>query len=154
MVLSKALSVTRRSLIPLACLCVLSACSTYNSTGRTIAGALTPYRIDIVQGNVVSSEAAAQLKVGMEREQVRYWLGTPLLADMFHDNRWDYVFTFKRGGSDVVQQRRYSVYFENNKLVKFGGDPLPSEYELVAEIDGLKAPKKTDVTVSTPAEKK
>ncbi len=116
-----------------------AACSTYDSTSRTIANAITPYRINIVQGNFVSREAASQLREGMTREQVKFLLGTPLLTDVFHGNRWDYVFSFRRGNTPVVQQRRYTVFFDGDKLVKFGGDELPSEYELIAEIDGMKA---------------
>lgn len=115
-----------------------AACSTYDSTSRKIASAITPYRINIVQGNFVSREAAAQLREGMTRDQVRFLLGTPLLTDVFHANRWDYVFSFKRGNTQVVQQRRFTVFFENDRLVRFTGDELPSEYELIAEIDGIK----------------
>ncbi|KWR75669.1 outer membrane protein assembly factor BamE [Cupriavidus sp. IDO] len=114
------------------------ACSTYDSTSRKVANAITPYRINIVQGNFVSREAASQLREGMTRDQVKFLLGTPLLTDVFHANRWDYVFSFRRGNTPVVQQRRYTVFFEGDKLVKFGGDELPSEYELIAEIDGMK----------------
>lgn len=116
-----------------------AACSTYDNTSRKVANAITPYRINIVQGNFVSREAAAQLREGMTRDQVKFLLGTPLLTDVFHGNRWDYVFSFRRGNTPVVQQRRYTVFFDNDKLVKFGGDELPSEYELIAEIDGMKA---------------
>ncbi|MCY0856579.1 outer membrane protein assembly factor BamE [Cupriavidus sp. D39] len=116
-----------------------AACSTYDNTSRKVANAITPYRINIVQGNFVSREAAAQLREGMTREQVKFLLGTPLLADVFHGNRWDYVFSFRRGNTPVVQQRRYTVFFDGDKLTKFGGDELPSEYELIAEIDGMKA---------------
>ncbi|MGO4153609.1 outer membrane protein assembly factor BamE [Cupriavidus sp. YAF13] len=116
-----------------------AACSTYDNTSRKVANAITPYRINIVQGNFVSREAAAQLREGMTREQVKFLLGTPLLADVFHGNRWDYVFSFRRGNTPVVQQRRYTVFFDGDKLAKFGGDELPSEYELIAEIDGMKA---------------
>ncbi|EHP43378.1 outer membrane lipoprotein, smpa/omla family [Cupriavidus basilensis OR16] len=116
-----------------------AACSAYDNTSRKVANAITPYRINIVQGNFVSREAAAQLREGMTREQVKFLLGTPLLADVFHGNRWDYVFSFRRGNTPVVQQRRYTVFFDGDKLVKFGGDELPSEYELIAEIDGMKA---------------
>lgn len=115
------------------------ACSAYDSTSRKVADAITPYRINIVQGNFVSREAASQLREGMTRDQVRFLLGTPLLTDVFHGNRWDYVFSFRRGSTPVVQQRRYTVFFDGDKLVKFGGDELPSEYELIAEIDGMKA---------------
>jgi len=117
---------------------LVGACSTYDSTSRKVANAITPYRINIVQGNFVSREAAAQLHEGMTRDQVKFLLGTPLLTDVFHANRWDYVFSFRRGNTPVVQQRRYTVIFDGDKLVKFGGDELPSEYELIAEIDGMK----------------
>lgn len=101
--------------------------------------AITPYRINIVQGNFVSKEAYDQLKPGMTRNQVRLLLGTPLLTDMFHDNRWDYVFYFKRGSTSVVQERRLSVYFDGDHLARWtGGENLPSEQELVREIDGQK----------------
>lgn len=123
----------------LAAAVLAGACSAYDSTSRKVADAITPYRINIVQGNFVSREAASQLREGMTRDQVRFLLGTPLLTDVFHANRWDYVFSFRRGSTPVVQQRRYTVFFEGDKLVKFGGDELPSEYELIAEIDGMKA---------------
>ena len=116
-----------------------AACSTYDSTSRKIAGAITPYRINIVQGNFVSREAAAQLKEGMTRDQVKFLLGTPLLTDVFHADRWDYVFSFRRGSTPVVQERRFTVFFQDGKLVKWQGEELPSEYELIAEIDGMKS---------------
>ncbi|AOY92755.1 outer membrane protein assembly factor BamE [Cupriavidus sp. USMAA2-4] len=117
---------------------LLAACSTYDTTSRKLTNLITPYRINIVQGNFVSREAAAQLHEGMTRDQVKFLLGTPLLTDVFHTDRWDYVFSFRRGNTPVVQQRRYTVFFDGDKLVKFGGDDLPSEYELIAEIDGMK----------------
>lgn len=135
-----------------ACALLLGACSTYNSTSRSIASSITPYRIDIVQGNFVSREAVSQLREGMTREQVRFLLGTPLLNDVFHANQWDYVFAFRRGSSEVVQQRRYTVHFDGDRLVKFGGDELPSEYELIAEIDGIKRdPDKLKTRQAAPA---
>ncbi|MBY4949325.1 outer membrane protein assembly factor BamE [Cupriavidus respiraculi] len=115
-----------------------AACSTYDSTSRKLVNAITPYRINIVQGNFVSREAASQLRPGMSREQVKFLLGTPLLTDVFHANRWDYVFSFRRGDTPVVQQRRFTVFFDGDSLARFGGDELPSEYELIAEIDGMK----------------
>jgi outer membrane protein assembly factor BamE len=129
---------------------VLAGCSTYDSTSRKIANAITPYRIDIVQGNFVSREAAAQLREGMTRDQVRFILGTPLLNDIFHANQWDYVFAFRRGSSLVVQQRRYTVQFDGDRLVKFGGDDLPSEYELIAEIDGIRKPGEKKAAAPAP----
>ncbi|MFK0379434.1 outer membrane protein assembly factor BamE [Pandoraea sp. NPDC090278] len=104
-----------------------------------VIGVVTPYRINIVQGNFVSKEAYEQLKAGMTRDQVRQLLGTPLLADIFHANRWDYVFYFKRGNASVVQERHLKVYFEGDTLARWeGGENLPTEYQLVQEIDGQK----------------
>lgn len=118
---------------------MLAGCSTYDSVTDRVVGVVTPYRINIVQGNFVSKEAYDQLKPGMTRDQVRQLLGTPLLTDMFHANRWDYVFYFKRGNASVVQERHLIVYFDADALSKWeGGENLPSEYTLVQEIDGQK----------------
>ncbi len=137
-------SATRPALVSslLAAALLAGACSAYDSTSRKVADAITPYRINIVQGNFVSREAATQLREGMTRDQVRFLLGTPLLQDVFHANRWDYFFSFRRGSTPVVQSRKFTVFFEEDKLVKWQGDELPSEYELIAEIDGMKAAQK------------
>ena len=63
-------------------------------------GVVTPYKVEVVQGNFVSKEQVEQLKPGMSRQQVRELLGTSLLTDVFHANRWDYVFTIRRQGTD------------------------------------------------------
>jgi outer membrane protein assembly factor BamE len=123
----------------LAAALLAGACSAYDSTSRKVAEAITPYRINIVQGNFVSREAASQLREGMTRDQVRFLLGTPLLQDVFHANRWDYYFSFRRGSTPVVQSRKFTVFFDGDTLTKWQGDELPSEYELIAEIDGMKA---------------
>jgi outer membrane protein assembly factor BamE len=79
----------------------------------------------------------------MSRDQVRTLLGTPLLADMFHADRWDYVFYFKRGNTSVVQQRDFVVNFAGERVASWsGGEDLPSNLELLAEIDGDKRGKK------------
>ncbi len=82
------------------------------------------YRLDVRQGNFVTQEMVSQLKVGQTREQVRFVLGTPLLTDPFHDSRWDYVYRYDNGKGDV-QQRRLSVYFDNNTLARVAGDVAP-----------------------------
>ncbi len=84
----------RGTLIAAAMMTVLAGCSTYDNLTQRFAQRITPYRITIVQGNFVSQEAASQMKVGMTRDQVKLLLGTPLLADMFHADRWDYIFYF------------------------------------------------------------
>lgn len=99
---------------------------------------ITPYRIDILQGNFVSKEQAAALKLGMTQDAVRNILGTPLLTDPFHASRWDYVFSI-RPGNRPVEQKRLTVYFDkDSKLAKIEGDALPSEEEFVARIDDLR----------------
>jgi outer membrane protein assembly factor BamE len=102
-----------------------------------------PYVPDIVQGNFISSEQYAKLEVGMSREQVRQILGTPLLASYFHANRWDYVFEFKRLGEKISKERRVTVFFDGDKVTKFQGDALPTEVELVAEIDNYAKHKRS-----------
>ncbi|CAH2774307.1 MAG: Outer membrane beta-barrel assembly protein BamE [uncultured Caballeronia sp.] len=121
---------------------LLASCSAYDSVTQKIAQSITPYRITVVQGNFVSAEAAAQMQVGMSRDQVKQLLGTPLLTDMFHADRWDYVFYFKRGSTSIVQQRDFVVNFASDRVVSWsGGENLPSNLELLAEIDGDKGVK-------------
>lgn len=131
----------------------LAGCSTYDSVTDKVIGVVTPYRINIVQGNFVSKEAYEQLKAGMTRDQVRQLLGTPLLTDIFHANRWDYVFYFKRGNASVVQERHLKVYFDGDTLARWeGGENLPTEYQLVREIDGQKGKTvKTDASAPSTA---
>jgi outer membrane protein assembly factor BamE len=84
-------------------------------------GMLEPYRIDIQQGNFVSQEMVAQLKPGMTKEQVRFVLGTPLVNDVFHPDRWDYVYSIDKRGSPR-EQRHLAVFFEGGKLARLDGD--------------------------------
>jgi outer membrane protein assembly factor BamE len=87
---------------------------------------ITPYRMVIQQGNFISQEMVSQLKPGMTREQVRFILGTPLVADIFHADRWDYVF-FRETADGKKEQRNLSVVFEKDKLARVLGDLLPSD---------------------------
>jgi outer membrane protein assembly factor BamE len=92
-----------------------------------ITSHLTPYRIDVRQGNMVTQDMVAQLKPGLSRDQVRFILGTPLVTDMFHTDRWDYVYRFKPGRGEV-EQRRLVVYFdEDNKLLRLDGDIVANQ---------------------------
>ncbi|MEP6557676.1 MAG: outer membrane protein assembly factor BamE [Burkholderiales bacterium] len=113
---------------------LLSACGSFNRASRTVVSAISPYKIDIVQGNFVSSEQVAALRPGMPRTQVRDVLGTPLLTDVFHADRWDYVFTMKRGGTEPLE-RRLTLYFNGDTLDRFEGDPMPAEAEFVKTLD-------------------
>ncbi len=121
----------------------LTACSgltTFSDDSKTKLGKVfKPYRPDMVQGNFISKEQLDRLKLGMDREEVKVILGTPLLTSVMHTNRWDYVFAFKRGDTQLVEQRQVTLFFEKEALVKINAGDLPTEYELIAEIDGIKA---------------
>ena len=101
----------------------VSACSGLGSVRDalpSVSSMVTPYRIDIIQGNFVSREQAAAVSVGMPRAQVREILGTPLLSSAFHANRWDYVLT---------------AFFQGDQLERVESDELPSEAEFIASLD-------------------
>lgn len=112
----------------------LGACSSVGNSARSALTAVTPYKVEVVQGNFVSKEQVEALKLGMSRQQAREILGTSLLTDVFHANRWDYVFTIRRQGVEA-QQRRLTLYFNDDLLERFEGDPMPSEQEFVAQLD-------------------
>lgn len=114
---------------------------------RRFLGIFSPYRPDIQQGNFISSEMMNQLKEGMKRkegmtrEQVRFVLGTPLLADLFHGDRWDYAFRMQKGNGEVISTR-VAVFFKGDKLDHFDGAVLPTEREYLAIIAGTAAAPK------------
>lgn len=87
--------------------------------------ALTPYKIDIQQGNFVTQEMVAKLQPGMTRSQVRFVLGTPLLTDIFHNDRWDYVYYLEKDGKRL-EERKLVAVFSGEKLVRIEGDVVPA----------------------------
>jgi outer membrane protein assembly factor BamE len=120
----------------LAATAALSGCESLQRTD-SLLGFLTPYRIDIVQGNAVTKEQAAQIRPGLTRLQVRDVLGTPLVADPFHAQTWDYIFTLRRPGTDA-QRRVVQVVFEGDIVKSINAPELPSEREFVASISRFK----------------
>ena len=112
----------------------LVGCSGLGGSAVNPLNWITPYKIDVIQGNFVSKEQVEQLRVGMLREQVKATLGTPLLASLFHADRWDYVFTLKRQGTEA-QSYKYTVFFKGDLLERFEGDTMPSEAEFIARLD-------------------
>lgn len=114
-------------------LATLGACGSVRSTSDKAVGVMTPYKIDIVQGNVVTREQLAVLRVGMPRAIAQDVLGTPLLTSVFHADRWDYVFTLKRQGSEP-QARKVTVFFANDAISRIEADELPSETEFVSTL--------------------
>ena len=83
------------------------------------------YKLDINQGNYVTQDQVDRLKVGLSRQQVKTVLGTPLLADPFHANRWDYYFSNVRSRRPD-EPSKLTVHFENDKVVSFAGAARPS----------------------------
>lgn len=124
----------RRPVLLIGALLALAALSACSSISNRVPNIITPYKIDIVQGNVVTREQVQALKTGMSKGEVRDILGSPLLASVFHADRWDYVFTFRRQGQEP-QQRKLAVFFKGDELTRFDGDELPSEVEFVASLD-------------------
>ena len=86
---------------------------------------IKPYKLDVQQGNVVTSKMLLQLRPGMTKSQVRFIMGTPLIQDSFHGNRWDYVYQMREGGK-LKEQRRVIMDFENELLKSVRGDVVPS----------------------------
>ncbi|MBI2226507.1 MAG: outer membrane protein assembly factor BamE, partial [Betaproteobacteria bacterium] len=86
---------------------------------------ISPYKIDIQQGNVVSQAMVSKLKAGMTRAQVRFALGSPLIVDMFHTDRWDYVYMYQKQGKEP-QRHRITIIFEDDRLLRIEGDVVPA----------------------------
>ena len=156
----------QRLALLLPCL-VLGACSSLPSmpsmpslkslasvSGDKVMGIVTPYRVEIVQGNVVTKEQLAAVKPGMTREQVRGVLGTPLLTDVFHADRWDYFFSIRRQGQPF-EQRKIIAWFDGDKLKSIDApDNLPSENDFVASIARKPSSDKLPKLELTEAERK
>lgn len=104
-------------------------------------GIFSPYRINVQQGNFISSETMTQLREGMKRpegmtrDQVRFLLGTPLIADVFHGNEWDYVFRLEKGNGEIITSH-LKVTFNGNKLETLDGTLLPTEKDYISLIAG------------------
>lgn len=109
---------------------------------------LKPYHVEVQQGNVVDEKMMAQLHPGMTKSQVRYILGTPLIQDSFHQNRWDYFYQIRQNGQ-IHDQRRVILDFENDALKSIRGDVVPAGSAAVSE----DAPMATLSTETKPASK-
>lgn len=106
-------------LVPLVVVAV-SACS-------SVPRIVDEYKIDVQQGNVLTQEMVSQLRPGLSRDQVRYALGSPVLMDVFHNKRWDYVYFLQRGDVKEPVRRQFSVFFDaDGKLARVEGDLDPA----------------------------
>jgi len=112
---------TARTAFAAALVALAAACSTV----PRIPG-ITPYKMDIQQGNYVSQDMVSQLKPGMTREQVRYILGTPLVTDIFHKDRWDYVY-WHEAANGKREKRHVTLFFSpDERLQRITGDVVSS----------------------------
>ncbi|WP_371820046.1 outer membrane protein assembly factor BamE [Verticiella alkaliphila] len=114
---------------------LLAACGAVDRTGRAF---WQPYRPNVQQGNWVTAQQVEQLRPGMTREQVRFVLGTPTLTPVFHAERWDYPY-FLKPGYGQVQERKFTVFFENDRLTRWEGDPLPNQQPFQPAAEGKEA---------------
>lgn len=133
-------------LIGLAALLLLAACQNV-----PMLPGLSTYRIDIQQGNVVTQEMVDKVKPGMTRQQVRFVLGTPPIVDPFHEDRWDYVYYYKKGGT-VQEHRRLVLLFSGDTLKRIEGDVLPGSGQAAGGT--IKAPEDVTKPSAAPAEEK
>jgi outer membrane protein assembly factor BamE len=125
---------TAASLLLAVAMTLLAGCGTRVQSSDSFLGLITPYRIDIVQGNAVTKEQVALIKPGMSREQVQAVLGTPMLADPFHADRWDYFFSLRRPGT-AIQKRVVVAHFKADRLDRLvAPDDLPNEADFVATV--------------------
>ena len=83
------------------------------------------YRINVEQGNVVTEEMVEQLRPGLNRRQVRYIMGTPLIEDSFHQDRWDYRYLL-RNGNELLSETQLTLWFEEDELVRAEGPDAPN----------------------------
>jgi outer membrane protein assembly factor BamE len=109
----------------------LAGCSSLSSSVNR--DTFKPFVPEVVQGNFVSDEQRQALRPGMPRAQVREILGTPLIASLFHANRWDYAFSIQRQGVPA-QNFRLTVYFKGDVLEQVDSDVLPSESEFAGRL--------------------
>jgi outer membrane protein assembly factor BamE len=140
-----------RFLLAAAAVAALSACGTVDGMTGRVVESITPYKVEVVQGNFISREQVEALRPGLTRQQVKEVLGTPLLASLFHADRWDYVFTLKRKGVEP-QARHLTVFFKGNVMERFEGDTMPSEAEFVATLDKSTGKRRMPVLEATEAQ--
>jgi outer membrane protein assembly factor BamE len=105
------------------------------AVGFALAAGGCVYRINIQQGNFLKQADVDQVQAGMTRSQVRYLLGTPMVADSFNKERWDYIYYLKKGRTHHVDSRRVTVYFDGDKVARLD---KPTD-ELAAQQDASAA---------------
>ena len=130
---------TRKLLISAACgaSLALTACSSTHLPGV--------YRVDVPQGNIITQKMVNQLQPGMSKRQVSFAMGTPLVMDTFHPDRWDYIYSFQPG-KGKSERHHVTLYFDGDKLARIEGDYHPKPVSAA----NVEPPKETSVTVTPP----
>lgn len=126
----------------------LAGCGTYSANIPSIK----PYKLDIQQGNAVTPKMMLQLRPGMNKTQVRFIMGTPLLTDTFHADRWDYFYQMLKDG-DVIERRRIILVFEDDKLITVRGDVIPAGGDGKMTVEPITEPKSGTMTPKEKEEK-
>lgn len=116
-----------------------------------LSGCLSVYKVEIQQGNVITQEMIDKLRPGMTPSQVRFVMGTPLITDPFHPNRWDYYYYLRRSNETAGESQRVTVIFKNDLLIAVQGDTQiksgnPASKESTAKPAAGDTPAKPDVT--------
>lgn len=127
-------------LIPVfTCVALLSAVSLSGCSYLKFPGV---YRIAVQQGNIIDQKKVDQLKTGMTKRQVQFVMGSALVNDAFNQDRWDYIYQLRRG-DETLRSRRFTVYFDNDVLVRFEGDFEPNA-EKPEDVDYIEDAKQTE----------
>ena len=127
---------------------LLAGCSSLGIPDVPMPSFIKPYRMEIQQGNYVNQEMLSQLRPGMTRDQVKFVMGSPLLVDMFHSNRWEYIFQRQLEFNKGFEQRNLSVFFENDRLLRIQGDVVPAPSVSAVEAKPQAVPDPSGVVVT------
>jgi len=116
-----------------------------------LSGCLSVYKLEVQQGNVITQEMIDKLRPGMTPSQVRFVMGTPLITDPFHPNRWDYYYYLRRSNETAGESQRVTVVFKNDLLFAVQGDTRiksgdPATMESAAKPAAGGTPAKSDVS--------
>jgi outer membrane protein assembly factor BamE len=115
--------------------CGRAALGALCALGLLITASGCAYRVNIQQGNVVDQDSIEQISEGMTRSQVQFLLGTPMIADPFHADRWDYPYYFRQGRQREVSRRWFSVHFEDERVAALEHRIRPQVGGALPEID-------------------
>lgn len=128
----------QKILIPVLGLGLLAGCSSWTPLDSVV------HKIDIHQGNIIEQSSIDQLRPGMDKRQVRFIMGSPMIVDTFHTERWEYLYREHRSGSEPSVNKRVSLFFTEDKLARIEGDlrPEPSDGKVVTKTEVIEVPLK------------